>query len=150
MPEMLVTNTGGSPRGVLTVAGRVTLAPGESQTLDVDSCEARDASPALRFGGSVAADATEPGEGADPLDAMDLAALKTEAARRGVALPAGRPTKAGVIAAIHAAADTGATENDPLAAMTDDELRATVKALFGVDAEPDADRAALLALARGE
>ncbi len=67
----------------------------------------------------------------------------------------GSVLKADIVKAIEdgraakAAAPAGGTEADPLDDMDDATLRETVKVLTGEDAPADADRDALLALARG-
>lgn len=154
MPIVEITNKARAQRGVHTTGGLVMLEPGESRTgLDVPDAELADLPEYLEIANRAAAPAGVLAHDADPLETMTVSALKALAAQRGVALPEtgsggeGRVVKADIIAALKA----GRTEpqGDALDAMSDDELRAAVQALTGAEAPADADRAALIALARG-
>ena len=157
MPIVEITNTDRGPRGVNTADGLVMLAPGESQTgLDVPEAELADLPAYLQIADRTPSLAAMCAAIADPgaaLSEMTVPALRALAAERGIKLPEtgsggeGRVVKADIVAAIVAAADVAAV--DALDDMGDDELRATVHALTGTEPPVDADRAALLALARG-
>lgn len=156
MPFAELTNTDKGPRGIHTVDGLVMLEPGETRSLDIAEAELVDLPGYFAIADYAALDvkATDPDDPTAALDAMTVAQLKALAAERGVPLPetgsgdGGRVLKADIVAAIA----KGPTEpqGDALDAMSDDELRATVQALTGDEAPADADRAALLALARGQ
>lgn len=139
MPKIEITNSDKGPRGIRTVDGLVTLAPGETQTLDVTEGEAADLPAYFKAGKS---DAPSEPEG-DGLDSLKVAELDKIIADEGVTVPETGTGKDGRIVA------AAGTEGDTLDGMTDEELRATVQALTGEEAPADADRAALLALARG-
>lgn len=153
MPKIEITNSDKGPRGIRTVDGLVTLAPGETQTLDVTADEAAD------LPGYFSTGKTVPGEPeGDGLDGLKVAELDKIIADEDVTVPEtgtganGRVVAADKAAAIRAkrAAPPAGPEGDTLDGMTDEELRATVQALTGEEAPADADRAALLALARTE
>lgn len=155
MPTVEITNTDKGPRGVNTAGGLVMLDAGETRSLDVPAAELDDL-PGYLSAGDRAEEPTEP-QG-DGLDAMSAKELDKVVADEGVTLPEkgtganGRVVKADVVAAIRAkrAAPAGTEpQGDTLDEMSDDDLRATVQALTGTEAPADADRAALLALARG-
>ena len=154
---MLVTlsNTARGPRGAHALGALVMLNPGETRTVEMTATEADNAheTDGLTVGAAPGAD--EPAPGADETDLArrsidDLTALAAEC---GVALPTtgsganGRVLKADIVAAIEAGP---AAVDDGLADMGDDDLRATVEALTGEAPPADADRAALIALARGD
>lgn len=153
MPKIEITNTDNGPRGIRTADGLVTLAPGETQTLDVTADEAADLPGYFSTGKTVPA-----GPEGDGLDGLKVAELDKIIADEGVTVPEtgtganGRVVAADKVAAIRAkrAAPPAGPEGDTLDGMTDEELRATVQALTGEEAPADADRAALLALARTE
>ena len=156
MPIAEITNTDKGPRGLHTVDGLVMLEPGETRSLDLPEAEIRDLASHFAIGDHAAAEGGTNRDPDDPtaaLDTMTIPQLKALAAERGVQLPetgsgdGGRVLKADIVAAI--AAGPAEPQGDALAGMTDDELRATVQALTGAEAPADADRDALLALARG-
>lgn len=158
MPTATITNTAKGPRGVYAVDGLAMLEPGETRSLDLPEAEIEGLADHFTIADYSAADAsnvTDPDDPTAALDAMTVPRLKALAAERGVSLPetgtgdGGRVLKADIVAAIVAAASVApAASGDALDAMNDDELRATVQALTGDEPPADADRTALLALAR--
>lgn len=155
MPTVEITNTDRGPRGVNSADGLVMLDPGETKAVDLSAAELADLPGYFVAGGAPAADApaTDPDDPTAALDAMKIADLRALAAERGISLPetgtgeGGRVLKADIVAAI--VAGPVEPQGDALDGMTDEELRATVQALTGEEAPADADRGALLALARG-
>lgn len=160
MPFAELTNTDKGPRGIHTVDGLVMLEPGETRSLDIAEAELVDlpgyfaiTTPSLSDMCAAIVKATDPDDPTAALDAMKIADLRALAAERGISLPetgtgeGGRVLKADIVAAI--VAGPVEPQGDALDGMTDEELRATVQALTGEEAPADADRGALLALARG-
>jgi hypothetical protein len=154
-----IKNTARGMRGVNTVGGLVYLNPNETRDdLDVADAELaamRNDTPYFEINGKAPAAPAA----ADSLDDMSVADLTKLAADEGVTLPEkgtganDRVVKADIVKAItdaRVAAGAGTGEPDELDAMDDDTLRATVQALTGEAAPADADRTALLALARGD
>lgn len=161
MPTAEITNTDKGPRGLHTVDGLVMLEPGETRSLDLPEAEILDladhfaiTTPSLSDMCAAIVKATDPDDPTAALDAMTVAQLKAHAAERGVPLPVsgsgdgGRVLKADIVAAL--AKGPAEPQGDALDAMSDEELRATVQALTGAEAPADADRAALLAIARAQ
>lgn len=154
MPFAEITNTDRGPRGVHTVDGLVMIDPGKTESLDIPEHELADLPAHFAIGDYTALDAPQ-GDGLDDKTTKELAAI---VAAEGVTLPEtgtganGRVVKVDVITAIRAkrATPPAAPQGDALDGMTDEELRATVQALTGTEPAADADRAALLALARAE
>lgn len=148
MPIIEITNTDRGPRGVNTAEGLAMLAPGETRALDVPEGELADLPAYLSTGAAIA-----PAEPSVDLEAMTVADLRALAEERGIKLPEtgsggeGRVIKADLVAAIAAGAKAEPA-GDTLDGMDDEELRATVQALTGVEPAADLDRDALLALAR--
>lgn len=152
MPKVSITNAARADRGVHSVDGLVMLAPGETRELDVPQGELDDLPDYLTVDG--APEPTEP-EG-DGLDGMAIAELDKIIADEGAKVPemgtgnGGRVVKADKVAAIRAHREAAAKAADGLDDMDDATLRDTVQAITGAEPPADADRAALLALARGE
>lgn len=158
MKKITITNTAPGIRGIALAGGGIrNLEPGATDTVTVDDAEADDLPEYFTLAGSESAGEDD----AEAVKEKTVAELKAEAAEKGIDLDAltgtggnGRVVKADIEKAIadhdaKAAAGAGAGAGDAIDAMSDDELRATVKALTGADAPADADRAALVALARG-
>ena len=152
----VVKNTAKAPRGLHDLTGYVELAAGESRALELSAAELASAKATGYFEfdtGTTAEAKSESGTTADDLDTT-VSELKKIAAAEGVELEH-NANKAAIVTAIRAArakpasapAPTGGVDLD---AMDDETLRATVQAITGAEAPVDADRAALLALARGE
>lgn len=122
------------------IATDVTFAPGELES-------ARETGYFEISGGDALAPVELP-EKRDDLDALalslgiDLATIVGTGAN-------GNVVKSDVVAAIEAKRAEGAGGGDALDGMSDDELRAAVAAITGSEVPADADRSALLALARG-
>jgi len=156
MPTAEITNTDKGPRGLHTVDGLVMLEPGETRSIDLPEAEILGLADHFAIGDYTPTEGSnrDPDDPTAGLDAMTIPALKALAAERGVQLPetgtgdGGRVLKADIVAAI--AAGPVEPQGDALDHMSDDELRATVQALTGAEAPADADRAALLALARAQ
>ncbi len=161
MPFAELTNTDKGPRGIHTVDGLVMLEPGETRSLDIAEAELVDlpgyfaiTTPSLSDMCAAIVKATDPDDPTAELDAMTIPQLKALAAERGVPLPetgsgdGGRVLKADIVAAL--AKGPAEPQGDALDNMSDEELRATVQALTGAEAPADADRAALLAIARAQ
>jgi len=148
MPIATIKNTAPGARGVHAADGLVMIEPGQTVTLDVPENELVDLPDHFAISDYTPADEAPAGDG---LESMTVSALKALAAERGVALPetgsgdGGRVLKADIIAAL---SEAPAADADALDGMDDDALRATVQALTGAEPPADADRAALLALAR--
>lgn len=156
MPKVTVTNTAKGIRGLYDVDGLVNLAPGESRSLEMTEAEIKSAKITGNFDfGAKSAEPSEP-QG-DGLDSKKVSELDEIIADEKVVVPeTGSGANDNVIAAdkiaairAHRAAPPAPPQGDGLDSMGDDELRATVKTLTGQDAPADADRPALLALARG-
>lgn len=145
-----VTNTAKAPRGLHAVSGFVSLEPG--QTLPVDLSDGEYAS-AKSTGYFTFDGGTEP-KTVDDLDTT-VAELKKIAEAEGIDLHH-NATKAAIQDAIRAGRMTAATSAPStsggvdLDAMDEATLRATVAAVTGSEPPADADRAALIALARGD
>lgn len=162
-----VRNTAKGLRGINLPNGRVGYVEPGTESGPVDVTEAEAASIAAKsyfevVGGTAPAKAGEP---VDDLD-TDVGSLKTIAANEGVDLAAlegkgsganGNVVKADIQKAIRDKREGktptptppagGATDLD---AMDDETLRTTVQAITGQEPPADADREALLKLARGE
>lgn len=151
MPTVTLTNTDPGPRGVISTDGLVMLAPGESRSLSLSTAEAGDL-PAYFSAGDVTEGKAADGDG---LDDLKVAELDKIIADESVTVPEtgtgkdGRVVAADKVAAIRAHRSGDAPVADELDDMDDETLRATVQAITGAEAPADADRTALLALARG-
>lgn len=144
-----VKNTAPGIRGLNAVTGYTELAPGETREgVELTAAEFKSARSTGYFDFG---DAPEPEETTDDLDTT-VAKLRDIAKAENVDL--GTVTaKADIQAAIRAARDAKANPApaaDDLDAMSDEDLRATVQAITGEAPAADADRATLLALARGQ
>lgn len=157
MTKVTVRNTSPGFRGLNTETGYVELPAGGSAEVELSAAERKSAEKAgyFEFGGSAPAD----DEGGDKaLADMTKAELEATATAEGVDI-SGAKNNAERVAAIEtarAAAGGGGgippitPPADELDKMSDDDLRNTVQAITGKPAPADADRNALLKLARGE
>ena len=156
MPPAEITSTDKGPRGLHTVDGLVMLEPGETRSLDLPEAEILDLADHFAIADYTPAEGSnrDPDDPTAELDAMTIPQLKALAADRGVQLPetgtgdGGRVLEADIVSAL--VKGPAEPQGDALDNMSDEELRATVQALTGAEAPADADRAALLAIARGQ
>lgn len=157
-----VRNSAQGPRGLHTVAGYVELAPGQTlENVEIDDGEHKSAESTgyFEFGAKAKAAAKADAVAAAGNTTGDdlpnnMPKLKGIAKAEGVDLT-GTTSVADIKSAIAAhrtakASDASAQHTDDLDAMSDDDLRNTVQAITAQPAPADADRTALLALARGE
>ncbi len=159
MAKVTIKNTARGLRGVNTDGGLVYIEPGATETLEVSGANLKGARGRsyFEFGDSATADSDD--EGSEPtgdgLDDMSVGDLDKIIAAENVTVPEtgsgqnGNVVKVDKVAAIRAAREGKANGTDALDGMSDDDLRATVQALTGTEPPADADRAALLDLARG-
>lgn len=158
---MRVKNIATGIRGLHAKSGFVDLNPGEERDdLDIDAGELASAQATgyFEFDGAASSSDDQAADEGDDLDTT-LDGLEKIAKDEGIDLSAvqgtgknGNVLKSDVQGAIRtarAAKAAGGTGGDELDAMDDDTLRTTVQAITGTEAPADADRAALLALARG-
>lgn len=160
-----VRNTQRGIRGLNTVNGYRDLAPGEMvESVELTEAEHRNAETTGYFefgdsGGGGRGDPDKPK--ADDADDLDTTMDGLEAIAKAEAIDLsgiagtgtnGRVLKSDVQAAIRAAREAKANpaKADDLDNMDDATLRVTVQAITGKEPPADADRAALLKLARGQ
>lgn len=150
MPTALFTNTDNGPRGLNSTDGLVMVGPGETAELELSLSEFDDLPAHFAIEGAVGLAASD-----DGLDDMTVAALDAVISAEKVAVPEtgtgneGRVVKVDKVAAIRAhRAAPPAPAADGLDDMDYETLRSTVQAVTGKEPPADADRAALLALAR--
>lgn len=156
MAKVTIKNTARGLRGVNTDNGLVYIEPGATETLDVSGKELESARSRsyFEFDGKAAEADTDDSEQGDGLDDLRTAELEKLIADEGVTLPengsgsGGRIVNDDRVAAIRAAREAKANP-DELDGMDDETLRNTVTAITGTEPPADADRDALLGLARG-